>query len=109
MFESGARLHPAQELYQSYLSQSQIFIGIYWQSYGWIAPGIKMSGLEDEYILSNKIPRLIYIKNPAPDRESALANLLDRIKRDNSSCYTNFSTLSELKELVQNDLALLLT
>ena len=29
MFESGARPHPAQELYQSYLAQSQIFIGIY--------------------------------------------------------------------------------
>jgi hypothetical protein len=34
MFEYGARPHPPQELYQSYLSQSQIFIGIYWQSYG---------------------------------------------------------------------------
>src|SRR5512136_1674606 len=49
MFEAGARPHPAQELYQSYLSQSQIFIGIYWQSYGWIAPGMQISGLEDEY------------------------------------------------------------
>jgi predicted ATPase len=65
--------------------------------------------LEDEYNLSNKIPRLIYIKNPAPDREPALAGLLDRIKNDNSSCYTSFSTKAELEELVQNDLALLLT
>ncbi len=109
MFESGARPHPAQELYQSYLSQSQIFIGIYWQSYGWLAPGMHISGLEDEYNLSNNIPRLIYIKNPAPDREPALADFLNRIEIDNSSCYTNFSTLTELKELVQNDLALLLT
>jgi len=66
MFESGARPHPPQELYQSYISQSQIFIGIYWQSYGWIAPGMQISGLEDEYNLSARLPRLIYIKNPAP-------------------------------------------
>src|SRR5512135_1925098 len=109
MFESGARPHPAQELYQSYLSQSQIFIGIYWQSYGWVGPGMSISGLEDEYNLSAKMPRLIYIKNPAPNREPALTGLLDRIREDNSSCYTSFSTAEELKELVQNDLALMLS
>ncbi len=109
MFESGARPHPAQELYQSYLSQSQIFIGIYWQSYGWIAPEKRISGLEDEYLIAARMPKLIYIKNPAQDREPALSRLLERIKNDNLSCYTNFSTSEELEELVQNDLALLLT
>jgi predicted ATPase len=109
MFESGARPHPAQELYKSYLSQSQVFIGIYWKSYGWVGPEMKISGLEDEYNLSVEKPRLIYIKNPAPDREPALSTLLDRIRNDNTASYTYFSTLSELKELVQNDLALLLT
>jgi predicted ATPase len=109
MFESGARPHPAQELYKSYLAQSQVFIGIYWKSYGWVAPGTHISGLEDEYNLSQKIPRLIYIKNPTPDREPALTGLLDRIRDDNTSSYTYFSTPTELKELVQNDLALLLT
>jgi predicted ATPase len=109
MFESGARPHPAKELYQSYLAQSQIFIAIYWQSYGWVAPDTSISGLEDEYILSSKMPRLIYIKNPAPDREPALKAMLDRIKNENSSCYTYFSTTEELKELVQEDLALLLS
>ena len=109
MFESGARPHPAQELYQSYISQSQIFIGIYWQSYGWIAPDMHISGLEDEYNLSIGLPRLIYIKNPGPEREPSLTGLLDRIRNDNTSSYTYFSTPSQLKELVQNDLALLLT
>lgn len=109
MFESGARPHPAQELYQSYLAQSQIFIGIYWQNYGWIAPDEKISGIEDEYNLSAGIPRLIYIKKPAPDRETGLSNLLARIQKDNTSSYTYFSTPTQLKELVQNDLALLLT
>src|SRR5512143_3817461 len=109
MFESGARPHPPQDLYKSYLAQSQIFIGIYWQSYGWIAPGTLVSGLEDEYNLSAALPSLIYIKNPAPEREPALSKLLDRIRNDNSKCYTYFSTPQELKELVQDDLALLLT
>jgi predicted ATPase len=109
MFESGARPHPAHELYQSYLSQSQVFIAIYWQSYGWVAPGALVSGLEDEFNLSANMPRLIYIKNPAPNREPALTGLLNRIRDDNTSCYTYFSTPTELNELVQNDLALLLT
>src|SRR5215470_9296222 len=51
MFELGARPHPARQVYRDYLAQSQIFVGVYWQSYGWIAPGQKISGLEDEYLL----------------------------------------------------------
>ena len=39
MFELGARPHPARKLYRAYLAQSQVFVGVYWQSYGWIAPG----------------------------------------------------------------------
>src|SRR5512139_3843141 len=38
LFELGARPHPPRELYRAYLDQSHIFIGIYWQRYGWIAP-----------------------------------------------------------------------
>ncbi|HKY47134.1 MAG TPA: DUF4062 domain-containing protein, partial [Acidimicrobiia bacterium] len=39
MFELGARPHPPGDLYRAYLAQSQVFVGLYWQSYGWIAPG----------------------------------------------------------------------
>ena len=38
LFEVGARSHPPRELYRAYLEQSHIFIGIYWQRYGWVAP-----------------------------------------------------------------------
>jgi hypothetical protein len=48
-------------------------VGIYWQSYGWVAPGEEVSGLEDEYRLSAGLPRLVYVKSPAPDREPRLA------------------------------------
>ena len=34
LFELGARPHAPQALYRSYLDQSDIFVGIYHQSYG---------------------------------------------------------------------------
>ncbi len=43
LFELGARPHPARELYRAYLEQSHIFVGIYWESYGWVAPGESVS------------------------------------------------------------------
>ena len=59
MFETGASPHPARSLYQSYLAQSHVFIGVYWQSYGWVAPGMDVSGLEDEFRLATGKPRLV--------------------------------------------------
>ena len=91
LFELGARPHPARNVYQAYLAQSQVFVGIYWQSYGWVAPGEQVSGLEDEYQLSAGLPRLIYVKGPAPDREPRLAALLDRIRDEGGVSYQHFS------------------
>jgi predicted ATPase/catechol-2,3-dioxygenase len=108
MFELGARPHPAQELYRAYLEQSHIFIGIYWQRYGWVAPDMTISGLEDEYNLSGRMPKLIYLKSPAPDREPRLTEMLDRIKSDSIS-YKYFSTPDELREAIENDLAMVLS
>ncbi|MFL5617393.1 MAG: DUF4062 domain-containing protein, partial [Gemmatimonadaceae bacterium] len=34
MFELGARPHPPRALYRSYLEQSDLFVGIYWERYG---------------------------------------------------------------------------
>jgi Domain of unknown function (DUF4062) len=59
--ELGARPHPPRQVYETYLAQSQVFVGIYWQSYGWVAPGEQTSGLEDDYRLSAGLPRLIYV------------------------------------------------
>src|SRR5512135_2929331 len=109
MFESGARPHPAKKLYKAYLSQSHIFIGVYWQSYGWIAPGMQISGLEDEYDLASHKPIWIYIKTPAENREPGLMRMLDRIKGGNAASYKYFSTSAQLQEFVENDLMLVLT
>ncbi len=109
MFELGARPHPPRDLYRAYLEQSHIFVGIYWQRYGWIAPGEQISGLEDEYRLSGARPKLIYVKMPAPEREERLEALLEGIRNDDEASYRLFSTARELQELIENDLALLLT
>src|SRR5262245_30985454 len=109
MFEAGARPHPPRALYRAYLAQSDIFIGLYWQRYGWVAPAMSVSGLEDEYESAGEKPKLIYMKTPAPDREPRLQALLDRIQDRGTVSYQKFSTADELRELVANDLALLMT
>src|SRR3954468_16548412 len=76
MFELGARPHPPRELYRAYLAQSDIFVGLYWQRYGWVGPGMEVSGLEDELRLSSSIPRLLYVKAPAPEREPRLTAMI---------------------------------
>ncbi|MDB5074099.1 MAG: ATPase-like protein, partial [Chloroflexi bacterium] len=108
LFEAGARAHPPRDLYRAYLAQSDIFLGIYWQHYGWVAPDLDVSGLEDEYRTSGNRPRLIYIKTPSPQREPRMQALIDHIRDDGVTSYQKFATAAELRELIANDLALLL-
>jgi Domain of unknown function (DUF4062) len=84
LFELGARPYPPLELYRAYLAQSDVFIGLYRQRYGRVGPGMQISGLEEELELARAgaLPRLLYVKTPAPDREPRLAELLDRVKQD---------------------------
>jgi Domain of unknown function (DUF4062) len=44
MFELGARPHHPQEVYRAYLAQSDIFVGVYWRSYGWADRALTTSG-----------------------------------------------------------------
>ena len=108
MFELGARPHPPRQVYRAYLAQSQVFVGVYWQSNGWIAPCEQVSGLEDEYRLAAGLPRLIHVKSPAPEREPRLARMLARIRDDADVSYQHFSDPGQLRGLVENDLAVLL-
>ncbi|MFC0682338.1 NB-ARC domain-containing protein, partial [Lysobacter korlensis] len=109
MFELGARPHPPRDLYRAYLEQSDVFVGIYWENYGWVAPGEDVSGLEDEFNLAPPtMPRLMYIKETAGEREPRLRALLDRIRSDDMASFKYFADASELGELLQGDLAVLL-
>jgi predicted ATPase/class 3 adenylate cyclase len=109
MFELGARPHPPRDLYRSYLAQSDIFVGIYWQSYGWVAPDMGISGIEDEFKLAGDRPRLIYVKEPAGHRDPALEVLLEEIRADGGVTYKQFESAGELAELLLDDLARLMT
>ena len=109
MFEVGARPYPPTEVYRAYLAQADVFIGVYWQRYGQPASGTQVSGLEEEFGLSGGLPRLLYVKTPASDRDPRLAEFLDRIKAEASASYRHFRTPAELGRLVRDDLAVLLS
>ena len=109
LFELGARPHPPRDLYRAYVEQSHIFIGIYWSSYGWIGPGMEISGIEDEFDLSEGKPRLIYLKEPSHERQPRLTQLLNKIQKSDSVCYQKFLTAEELAELLVNDIVVLLS
>ena len=50
LFELGARPYPPRDLYLAYLRQSDVFIGIYGQQYGWIAP-------DQEFRAGGRVPQ----------------------------------------------------
>jgi predicted ATPase len=108
MFELGARPHPPRELYRAYLQQSDVFVGIYGDSYGWVAPGEAVSGLEDEYNLAGSLPKLIYIRESPAGRDERLRALLDRVRDDDRASFKYFSSAQELRRLIEADLATLL-
>jgi predicted ATPase len=108
LFELGARPYPPRDLYLAYLRQSDVFIGIYGQQYGWIAPDQEISGLEDEYLNAGGMPKLVYVQSPAPDRDPRLKEMLSRIQSDGLS-YRGFGTSDELGTLIADDLAVLLS
>ncbi len=108
LFELGARPYPPRDLYLAYLRQSDVFIGIYGEQYGWIAPDQEVSGLEDEYVNASGMPKLVYVQSPAPDRDPRLRAMLSRIQSDGLS-YRGFGSSDELGTLIADDLAVLLS
>jgi hypothetical protein len=70
---------------------------------------MQVFGLEDEYASAANKPKLVYIKRPAPDRDARLTELLDRIKQENGASYKSFSSPAQLRRLIENDLALMLS
>ncbi|MGY5888761.1 ATP-binding protein [Geodermatophilus arenarius] len=109
MFELGARPHPPRDLYRAYLAQSDVFVGVYGDRYGWVGPDMAVSGLEDELELSGGMPRLLYVRTPAPGRDPRLARLLERVQAEGGVSTTPYRDPAELGELVADDLAVLLS
>ncbi|MGY1702949.1 ATP-binding protein [Geodermatophilus sp. SYSU D00697] len=109
LFELGARPHPPRDLYRAYLAQSDVFVGVYGERYGWIAPGMAVSGLEDEFQLSAGKPRLIYVRRTAPGRDPRLTELITRIQAGGGASTVFYDDPVQLGELVADDLAVLLS
>jgi hypothetical protein len=91
-------------MYRAYLGQSQVFVGIYWQRYGWVGPGMDISA-EDEYRLAAGKPMLLYLKRPAPDQEPRLTTLIDST-RGRHHVVSDLATPRELERLLADDLLL---
>lgn len=108
MFEAGARSHPPRALYRAYLDQSDVFVAIYAASYGWVAPDMDISGLEDEYVLSADKPRLVYVKAGVTP-EPRMKDFLDRLETEGGMSYKRFADAAELNEQIKDDLMVLLT
>ena len=107
MFELGARPHPPRTLYRAYLEQSDIFVGIYGEQYGWVAPGEEISGLEDEWNLAPDIPKLIYLKR-SEHRQEPRSTGCSSASGTTTASYVSFTDAEELVDLVTADLATLL-
>lgn len=109
MFEVGARDHSPRDVYLSYLDQSDVFVGIYWESIGWTPDGGDQTGLEEEFSQWKEGPRLIYVKEPSPGRQPGLTRFLAEIMSDAELSFRTFSTADELGRLVSEDLAVLMS
>jgi hypothetical protein len=86
------------------LVEPDVFVGLYWQRYGWKSDAATSSVVEDEYVRSGNVPRLVYVKEPAPDRDPELEALLGGMPSRRS-----FASPGELAELLLDDLAALLS
>ena len=106
LFEDiGARPHPPREVYEARLGDSQIFIGIYRESYGWIAPDMAVSGVEDEFQLATDraMDRLIYIYDTPTSREPRLQALIDNVKNSGITV-ASYRDVTRLRDRVRDDL-----
>ena len=105
LFEDvGARPHPPREVYKTRLEESHVFVGVYRESYGWIAPEMDISGIEDEFEIATHrgMDRLVYIHSSPGEREPRLQQLIDRT-RSAGITTANYSSPEELEQLVRSD------
>lgn len=109
MFELGARPYAPRNLYLAYLRQSHVFVGIYGEQYGWVAPDMEVSGLEDEVRNAADLPLLLYVKSKAPARDQRLTAMLNDVAQTAGVSYKPYSSARELESLLAGDLAVLLT
>ena len=106
LFEDvGARPHPPQDVYRSRLEISHIFVGIYKESYGWIAPDTDISGVEDEFRIAaaRGMDQLIYVYRTPTSRDPRLQSLIDDAKGAGITL-ARYTDPLQLQRMVRDDL-----
>ncbi len=108
MFEAaGARPHPPRSVYLRGLENAHIFVGIYREQYGFIAEGMSVSGLEDEfrYATARGLPPLLYVKRDCT-RTERLEALVTEMKGPDFTI-GHYQIPEELYELLRDNIAAL--
>lgn len=105
----GARTYRPQALYLGRLRRSQLAIGIYRASYGWVdeANGQTLSGLADEYVEIRRLNLglLAYIEKHA-DRDPRLTAIVDDILGQQTAYF--FDADEDLTSVIHGDIVTLL-
>lgn len=103
--DAGARPYPPRTLYLRKLRESDIFVGIYKLSYGWVAPQAQISGLEDEYreAIKSGIPCLLYVYADQNSRDPRLIALLAEFEQGGNT-YSHYQSSDDLYPRVRDDL-----
>jgi tetratricopeptide (TPR) repeat protein len=105
LFESaGAHPYPPPELFFRKLDESHIFIGIYRNSYGWVAPSATQSGLEQEFQRARErgMRRLFYIARDGSARDARLKEMLKSSEEEVTFSY--FDDPVELHDRIRDDI-----
>lgn len=102
--EIGARPYPPRIVYRPRLAQSHLFVAIYKHSYGWIAPDMEVSGIEDEFEIASELgmDRLIYVFSDGASRDPRLEALVEKAK--SSVTIAHYSSYDELRDRIRDDL-----
>lgn len=98
-----------EDAFRLHLEQSHIYVGIFWKSLDSRDLKTEISFTEKVFIFSQGKPRLIYLKASPEGRSPYLEQLLQCINNEETYRFRHFSTLEELANLVNEDLAQLLS
>ena len=103
--EIGARPYPPREMYEPWLRTSDVFVAVYREKYGWVAPGMSISGIEDEFDIAAEraIPCLVYTYKTPASRDQRLIALIERAKLDSGLSIWQYSCPDELGDRLRED------
>ncbi len=107
LFEAaGARPYAPRDLYLPKLDQADIFVAIYKNSYGWVADGESISGLEDEYrhAMGRGMPCLVYLHTEDGHRDPRLSAIIAEIQAQSRITYCRYLTAADLYQRIRDDI-----